>query len=103
MSPRKSQMNLLESIYPVGVHHPVLHEHESVGPVSGHLRMPQVVAVNCQTHPLVVVRQLAYVWQSFLRRLSERRLDPRIWIQSNPSDKGGWPPVGCHMSESLMR
>ena len=71
---------------PVVVHHLVPHEHESLAPVSGHPRMSQVVVVNFQTHPLVVVRQLAYAWQSFLRRLSERRLDPRIWIQSNPSD-----------------
>ena len=86
MSPRKNQMNLLGSICPVDVPHLVLHEHESLDPVSGHPRMSQAVVVNFQTHPLVVVRQLAYVWQFFLQRLSEWHLDPRIWIQTDPSD-----------------
>ena len=86
MSPRKNQMNLLGSICPVDVPHLVLHEHESLDPVSGNPKMPQAVVVNFQTHPLVVVRQLACVWQFFLQRLSEWHLDPRIWIQSDPSD-----------------
>ena len=60
MSPRKSQMNLLESIYPVDVHHPVLHEHESLGLFFGYLGWSQVVVVHFQAHPLVVVRRLAY-------------------------------------------
>merc|ERR1712079_132436 len=71
MSPRKSQMNLLGSICPVDVPHLVLHEHESLDLVSGNPRRSQVVVVNFQTHPLVVVRRLAYEWQSFLQRQSE--------------------------------
>ena len=34
----------------------------------------------------VELRQLACVRRSFLRRLLERRLDPRTWIQSSPFD-----------------
>ena len=86
MGPRKSQMNLLGSICPVDVPHLVLHEHESLDPVSGNPKMSQAVVVNFQTHPLVVIRQLACVWQFSLRRLSVWRLDPRIWIQSGPFD-----------------
>ena len=59
---RKSQMNPLGLIYPVVVPHLVLLEHESLDLVSGNLKRPQAVAVNFQTHPLVVVRQLACVW-----------------------------------------
>ena len=84
MSPKKNQMNLLGLICLVDVPHLVLHEHESLDPVSGHPRMSQVVVVKFQTHPLVVVRRLAYVWQSFLQRLSEWHLDPRIWSQTSP-------------------
>ena len=79
-------MNLLGSICPVDVPHLVLHEHESLDLFSGDLKRSQVVVVYFQTHPLVVVRRLAYVWQSFLQRLSEWHLDPRIWIQTDPSD-----------------
>ena len=61
-----------------------LHEHESAGPVF-EIRMSQApfpVVEYCQTHPLAVVRQLAYVWQSFLQRLSVYHLSPHIWIQT---------------------
>ena len=83
---RKSQMNPLGLICPVDVPHLVLHEHESLGPVSGNPKRSQAVVVNFQTHPFVVVRQLAYVWQFSLPRLSVWHLDPRIWIQIDPSD-----------------
>ena len=83
---KKSQMSPLGLIYPVVVPHLVLLEHESLDLVSENRKRPQAVVVNSQTHPLVVVRQLACVWQSFLRRLSERRLGPRTWIQSSPFD-----------------
>ena len=78
---RRSQMNPLGLICPVVVPHLVLREHESLDPVSGNPKMSQAVPVNFQTHPFVVVRQLACVWQFFLRRLSEWHLDPRIWIR----------------------
>ena len=67
---KKSQMSPLGLIYPVVVPHLVLLEHESLDLVSGNLKRPQAVAVNSQTHPLVVIRQLARAWQFFLRRLS---------------------------------
>ena len=85
-SPKNNQMNLLGLICPVDVPHLVLHEHESLDPVSGNPKMSQAVVVNFQTHPLVVVRQLAYVWQFSLQRLSVWHLNPRIWIQSGPFD-----------------
>ena len=83
---KKSQMILLGLIYSVVVPHLVLLEHESLDLVSGNLKRSQAVVVDFQTHPLVVIRQLACVWQFSLRRLSVWRLDPRIWIQLGPFD-----------------
>ena len=83
---RRSQMNPLGLIFPVVVPHLVLLEHESLDPVSGNPKRSQAVVVNFQTHPLVVVRQLAYVWQFFLQRLSVWHPNPRIWIQSGLFD-----------------
>ena len=83
---KKSQMILLGLIYSVVVPHLVLLEHESLDLVSGNLKRSQAVVVDFQTHPLVVIRQLACVWQFSLRRLSVWRLYPRFWMQSCPVD-----------------
>ena len=78
-----------------------LHEHESVGPVF-EILMPQApfpVVECCQTHPLVVVRQLAYGLQFCLQKQLVWLPSLHTWIQSCCFDSTGLPLVGCRMFE----
>ena len=78
-----------------------LHEHESVGPVSEILmsQAPFPVAECCQTHPSVVVRQLAYGLQFSPQQQLVWLLSLHTWTQSCPFDSRGLPLVGCRTSE----
>ena len=76
-----------------------LHEHESVGPVCEVLMSQALFPVVecCQTHPLVVVRQLAYGLQFSPQQQLVWLLSLHTWIQSCCFDSTGWPLVGYRM------
>ena len=78
-----------------------LHAHEFVGPVCGLLMSQALFPVVdcCQTHPLVVVRRLAYGLQFSLQQQLVWLLSLHTWTQSCPFDSKGLPLVGCRMSE----
>ena len=99
---KKMKRNLRELSGSVVVLHLALLEHESLCPVFGILmpnQVPLPVVECCQTHPLVVVRQLAYGWQFSLQRQLVWLLNLRTWIQSCLSDLRGLPLVGCRRFE----